>query len=150
MALTFEEALRREGLEKRRFQVCKADGDSRLVFGWANVAVSREGEPVVDLQDDMIEPEELEQAVYDYVLDFRDGGEVHDPARRKRARLVESCMFTAEKLAAMGLPQGAVPLGWWVGFHVDDDETWEKVKNGAYRMFSIEGMALRTPLEGGA
>lgn len=145
MPLTFHQALRLEELKKHRFQVYKTDGDRRLVFGWANVSVTREGQPVVDYQDDMIDPEELEQAVYNYVLDFRTGGEEHDPARRGKARLVESCMFTEDKLAAMGLPQGTVPLGWWIGFYVDDDETWEKIKNGSYRMFSIEGVAQREP-----
>ncbi|MCI8806493.1 MAG: hypothetical protein HFE59_11595, partial [Clostridiales bacterium] len=33
--------------------------------------------------------------------------------------------------------------GWWVGFHIDDAEVWEKIKNGEYRMFSIEGTAVR-------
>lgn len=148
MPMTFRQALEAEAIKKQRFQLAKADGDRRLVFGWANVTVTREGQPVVDLQEDMIAPEELERAVYDYVLLFRTGGEEHDPARRKKARLVESCVFTADKLAAMGLPEGTVPLGWWVGFYVDDDETWEKVKNGEYRMFSIEGIAQREPVEG--
>lgn len=146
--MTFHQALRAQALKKQSFRLAKADEDQRLVFGWANVTVTREGQPVVDLQDDLIEPEELEQAVYDYVLEFRCGGEEHDPARRQQARLVESCMFTAGKLEAMGLPEGSLPLGWWVGFYVDGDEAWEKIKNGGYRMFSIEGTARREPVEG--
>lgn len=147
MPLTFQQALEIEEVKKHRFQIYKADEDQRLVFGWASVAVTREGQTVVDLQDDIIQPEDLEQAVYDYVLQFRDGGDEHDPARRKTARLVESCVFTAGKLSAMGLPEGSVPLGWWVGFYVDDDSTWEKIKSGEYRMFSIEGRGVRQPVE---
>jgi hypothetical protein len=93
----------------------------------------------------MIDPDELESAVYEYVLDFRDGGEEHDPTRRQIARLVESCVFTPDKLKAMGLDSDAVPLGWWIGFYVDDDEAWEKIKDGTYRMFSIEGQGSRVP-----
>ena len=81
-----------------------------------------------------------------YVLDFRDAGELHDQGLRKKARLVESCVFTPDKLTAMGIPEGTVPLGWWVGFYVDDDETWEKIKNGTYTMFSIEGRGEREPV----
>jgi len=58
---------------------------------------------------------------------------------------VESCVFTEEKQKAMGLLPGALPVGWWIGFHVDDDEAWEKIKNGTYKMFSIEGKAVRVP-----
>ena len=61
-------------------------------------------------------------------------------------RLVESCVFTPDKLTAMGIPEGTIPLGWWVGFYVDDDEAWEKIKNGTYTMFSIEGRGERDPV----
>lgn len=128
------------------FHILKSDGDQRLVFGWANVSVTVDGKQVEDLEGDVIDPEELEKAAYAYVLDFRDAGELHDQGLRKKARLVESCVFTPDKLTAMGIPDGTVPLGWWVGFYVDDDETWEKIKNGTYTMFSIEGRGEREPV----
>lgn len=37
----------------------------------------------------------------------------------------------------MGIPEGVVPEGWWIGFKVTDDEVWEKVKDGAYPMFPL-------------
>ena len=129
------------------FHILKSDGDQRLVFGWANVSVTVDGEQVEDLEGDAIDPEELERAAYQYVLDFRDAGEMHDQKLRNKARLVESCVFTPEKLRAMGIPAGTVPLGWWVGFYVDDDEAWEKIKDGTYTMFSIEGRGEREPVE---
>jgi hypothetical protein len=43
-------------------------------------------------------------------------------------------------------PDGALPIAWWVGFKIEDDETWERVKNGTYQMFSIEGKATREPI----
>lgn len=131
------------------FAVFKTDDDERLVFGWANVAIRTDGEQIEDLQDDIIDTEDLEAAAYEYVLNFRDCGEEHIPEFRKKARMVESCVFTKEKMAAMGIPEGIVPEGWWIGFRVDDDEAWEKVKNGTYRMFSIEGKATRVAVEGG-
>ncbi len=125
------------------YNILKSDDDKRLVFGWASVSFRENGELLEDLQGDSIEPEDLEAAVYEYVLNFRDGGEEHIPSLRKKARLVESCVFTEDKQKAMGIPAGTLPGGWWIGFYVDDDEAWEKIKNGTYQMFSIEGTATR-------
>ncbi len=124
------------------FTILKSDG-KHLVFGWASVSITLNGEPLCDRQNDIIDPDDLETAAYAYVLDFRDGGEEHNTHLRKRARLVESCVFTEEKQKAMGIPPGVLPVGWWIGFHVDDDEAWEKIQNGTYKMFSIEGTATR-------
>lgn len=131
----------------QQFNIMKTDDDKRLIFGWASVAIKKDGEQVVDYQNDIIDPEDLEEAVYKYVLNFRDGGEEHIPNLRKKARMVESCMFTKEKMQAMGLPEGIVPEGWWIGFYVDDDEAWSKVKDGTYQMFSVEGQGIREEIE---
>jgi hypothetical protein len=47
----------------------------------------------------------------------------------------------------MGIPAGTVPLGWWVGFRVTDDEVWKAVKDGRYRMFSVHGRGTRKALD---
>ena len=133
--------------KENTFTITKTDSDKRLVFGWANIAIRKTGEQIKDWQRDMVDPEDLEEAVYKYVLNFRDGGEEHVPTLRKKCRLVESVMFTEEKLKAMGIPLGTVPLGWWIGFYVDDDEAWEKIKSGHYKMFSIEGKGKRQVVE---
>lgn len=125
------------------FQIMKSDDDKRLIFGWASVAIRKDGTQVVDHENDMIDPEDLEPAVYDYVLEYRDGGERHNPNLRKKARMVESVIFTKEKMKAMGIPEGTVPEGWWIGFKVDDDAAWDKIKKGIYKAFSIEGTAIR-------
>lgn len=132
---------------KKSFTIYKADEDKRLVFGWASVAITVDGEELEDRQHDMIEPEDLEEAAYEYVLNFRDTGEEHLPGYRKKGKLVESCVLTAEKQKAMGIPEGTVPVAWWIGFKIEDDDTWERVKNGTYKMFSIEGKANREPIE---
>ncbi len=131
------------GIKNPGFLILKSEGDKRLVFGWASVCVSVNGERIRDKQDDIIAPQELEAAAYEYVLGFRGAGEEHLPGKRQKARLVESCVLTEEKQRAIGIPVGTVPVGWWVGFYVDDDEAWEKVKDGTYKMFSIEGTASR-------
>lgn len=118
--------------------------DQRLVFGWANVALTAAGHQVVDAHRDMIDPDVLEKAAYDYVLKFRDAGQMHSGG--SVGRLVESFMVTPEKLVAMGLAADALPVGLWVGFKIDDADVWAKVKNGEYPMFSIQGRAIRKPV----
>ena len=129
------------------FEVYKADEDKRLVFGWASIAITVDGTELEDRQHDMIDPEDLEDAAYEYVLNFRDTGEEHLPGYRKKGKLVESCVLTKEKQKAMGIPEGILPVGWWIGFKIDDEDTWQRVKNGTYKMFSIEGKAQREPVE---
>ena len=106
-----------------------------------------DGEQLEDRQHDIIDPEDLADAAYEYVLNFGDTGEEHIDSLRKKGKLVESVVLTREKQAAMGIPEGVVPEGWWIGFKIEDDDAWEKVKNGTYRMFSIEGTATREPVE---
>ena len=136
-----------ESSHENEYTVMKTDDDKRLVFGWASISITVDGEQLEDRQQDMIDPEDLEEAAYEYVLNFRDTGEEHISTMRKKGKLVESCVFTAEKQKAMGIPEGTIPVGWWIGFKIDDDAAWEKVKNGTYRMFSIEGRANREPVE---
>lgn len=127
--------------------VVKSDGDQRLVFGWANVAVRVDGEQIVDWQQDMIDIAELEKAAYGYVTEFGTAGEMH--RRGGVGRVIESIVFTKEKAAALGIPPDIMPEGWWIGFQITDDVVWERIKKGEYSMFSIEGTAVREPVEGG-
>ena len=129
------------GVIKGRVAITKVNDEKMLAFGWANVAVTADGEVIEDWQKDIIEPEELENAAYQYVLLYREGGEMHE--RGGAAVLVESVVFTEEKMKAMGIPEGTLPVGWWIGFKVTDEDVWKKVKNGEYPMFSIEGDAER-------
>ncbi len=130
---------------KCRFEIKKFNNDQMLAFGWANVAVRASGEQIEDWQEDIVDPEELEKAAYQFVELYREGGEMHE--RGGAAVLIESCVFTKEKMAAMKIPEGTLPEGWWIGFKVLDPDVWEKVKDGTYSMFSIEGEAVREKVE---
>ena len=132
---------------KSSFSITKADDEKRLVFGWALVSARSDGEKIIDSQGDIVEQDDLEEGAYEYVLNFRDAGEEHIGSMRKKARMVESVVFTEEKMRAMGIPPGTIPVGWWIGFYVDDDTTWERIKDGTYKMFSIEGKAMREPVK---
>lgn len=126
------------------FKIAKSIEDKRIAFGWASIVKDEAGNDLVDLSDDIIEPDTLENAAYEFVKLYREGGEMHE--RGGCATLVESIVFTPEKMSAMGIPDGTLPTGWWIGFHVTDDEVWSKVKSGEYPMFSIEGEAVREPV----
>lgn len=128
---------------EKQFEILKKDNDRHLVFGWASIAKDKNGEMLVDYQGDMIEPEELEKAAYNYVLKYRNTGEGHNPELREKGKLVESMVFTKEKQESLGIPEGLLPEGWYVGFYIQDETTWERVKKGNYLMFSIEGTGKR-------
>ena len=125
-----------ESVVKSKFKVTKSNEDKMLAFGWANVSIDRAGNQVEDWQGDMIDPEDLEEAAYQFVKLYREGGEMHE--RGGVATMIESVVFTEEKMQAMGIPPGTLPIGWWIGFQVTDPDVWEKVKDGTYSMFSIE------------
>lgn len=131
------------GTLKCSFKVAKSDNEQRLVFGWASVAERKDGDTVVDWQEDIVEMEELEPAAYDFVQFYREGSDMHERGGLDIAVLIESMVFTKEKISLLGIPENTIPLGWWVGFRVTDDDVWAKVKDGTYKMFSIEGQAVR-------
>lgn len=130
---------------KSKFKIQKSDDEKKLAFGWANVSLTESGEQIVDWQQDMIDPGSLEQAAYQFVELYREGGEMHE--RGGAAVLIESMIFTEEKMQLLGIPEGTLPVGWWIGFKVLDDDVWEKVKDGTYSMFSIEGEAERVKVD---
>ena len=134
-----------EDVLKGCFKIMKSDDEKMLALGWASVSMRINGEVIEDWQKDIVEPEELERAAYEFVLLYREGGEMHE--KSGAAVLIESVVFTEEKMRAMGIPVGTLPIGWWIGFKVLDKDVWEKVKDGTYPMFSIEGEAERVEAE---
>ena len=125
-------------------KVLKFDTERQYVFGWASVAIAKDGTQVEDLQGDMIDVEELEDAAYAFALEFRDTGAMHKGDAI--GKMIESFVATPDKLEAMGLAPDALPQGWWVGFHVQDVQAFGKIKKGDYQGFSIQGSALREPI----
>lgn len=128
----------------------KFDTDKRQVFGWASI-VSVNGKPVVDRQGDLIDADEMEKSAYEYVIKSRRGGDQHrrtdDGQAFHASDMIESFVVTPEKKDRLGLPDD-MPVGWWVGFKVNDDDTWRKVKNGEVTGFSIHGKGKRIPVDG--
>lgn len=119
--------------------------EQKLVFGFANVTVQEDGTAPFDWQGDVIKTEDLEAAAYNYVLAHGLANQEHEYGT-ECGWLVESFMFTKEKMDILGIPEGIVPEGWWVGFYIPDPDVYAKVIDGTYNMFSIEGRAERIPI----
>lgn len=125
-------------LPDNAMQIAKINEDEQLVFGWASVSMTKEDQLVVDSHGDVIEPAELENAAYEFMLDFRKSGERHEGG--SVGEVVESVVITKQKAEAMNIE--APHTGWWIGVKIQDAETFAKVKSGEYEMFSIEGTAI--------
>jgi hypothetical protein len=120
--------------------ISKTDEERQMIFGWAYVTHDTEGNVNVDKSGDFIDAvEEIEKSAYDFVLNSRAGD--FDHTNLKSAEMVESMVFTPEKIEKMGLPAGSVPLGWWIGFHFADKADWEIAKTK--KAFSIHGKGTR-------
>ena len=126
------------------FDITKAKEDENLVSGWANVAVNADGSIPLDWQGDIIRPEVLEKAAINFMKDYRGSGVMHDGV--EQGTVVESIVFTKEKQQAIGIPEGTVPEGWFITVKVANDDVFKAVKDGKYKMFSIQGSAKRIEL----
>ena len=99
-----------------RVDITKKDEEKQYVFGWAKIAVDENGNQLVDRQNDLIDPEELEQTAYTYVEFYREAGEMHE--RGGAGVLIESIIFTKEKMKTLGIEEGTLPEGWWKKAHI--------------------------------
>ena len=127
-------------------EVVKADDDRRQVFGWASVAFTADGEQVVDSHGDVIDEVELEAAAYDFLRSGGWSGDEHSD-QTPFSLVIESVVMTRDKQAAMGIADGTMPVGWWIGVQITDADLWEKIRAGARPAFSIQGTAWREDVE---
>lgn len=128
---------------RTNFEVKKIDEELGIVFGWASVSQQADGTLVFDHEGDAIFPEELEKAAYDFNLEVRKATDSHDMKTLGVGNLCESMVFTKDKQAKLGI---TLPIGWWVGFKVNDDLRKKVRDTGERAMFSIGGRALRTEI----
>lgn len=142
-----------------RGEISKVDVVKGQFFGWASVA-EIDGVEVVDRQGDIVPINEIEASAYTYVIESRKGGDMHARVSKAMAGteplhtsdLIESMVFTPEKIEALGLPPNSIPLGWWTGFQarLDTPEGQRQIqdfKDGKRVGFSVHGMGERTPVE---
>jgi len=119
-------------------QILKADEEQRMVYGWASV-VTEKGEPVVDRQGDVIEPETLVKAVNGFMEHVRVGKEMHKGDQI--GAVIHSMPVTEEIGESLGIQSDRE--GWIVAFKVYNDDVWAKVKSGELAAFSIGGRAIK-------
>lgn len=140
--------VKKDDSEVALMEISKTDEDQRLVFGWAYQTHDKDGNLIIDKSGEYVEdPDELERAAYNFVIKSRAQGDMHKRSMANEqipvGTMVESMVFTPEKIEKMGLPKGALPTGWWTGFRVNDDDAWAAVKRGERKSFSIHGKAVR-------
>ena len=126
------------------FAIIRKDQAQQVVYGWASVSVD-DGELVTDLQGDQIEPDELEKAVTDFMLNYRaqeagGAGVMHET--EPKCEVIASLVTTPDIVKAFGLGAG-LPVGWILGLKVLDAETWKRVESGELKALSIQGSAER-------
>src|SRR6056297_1039302 len=124
-------------------KVLKTDEEQRMVWGWASV-VTEKGEPVVDRQGDVIEPETLVKAVGKFMEHVRVGKQMHNGDQI--GVVVHSMPITKEIGDSLGIQSDRE--GWIVAFKVYDDDVWSKVKSGELAAFSIGGRAVKEDYNG--
>lgn len=136
-----------EGAETKKgfdfsLPIVKLDLDKRLVYGWASV-VSENGQPLIDRQGDIIQPDELVQAAQRFISESRTALAMHEGS--PKGEVVESIVFTDDVQKALGINLGKV--GWFIVMKIHDDDVWAKAKAGELTAFSIGGKAKAKKVE---
>ena len=131
-----------------KFEPMIKDDSQHLLFGWAYVAVNKDGEQMIDHSGEFIKEEnfeDLENATYLFNIAYRDADIRHDCIAK--GQLVESIVMTKEKQKAMGIPEGSVPLGIWMGYFFEKDEDWNEIAKMDSPMYSLYGSAIKEEVE---
>ncbi|MBX9451370.1 MAG: hypothetical protein KL801_05820 [Mesorhizobium sp.] len=121
--------------------IAKIDTARRIVYGYASV-ITEKGKPVVDLQGDVIEADELHAAVDEFMKSVRTAKLSH--TTRQVGEVIHSLVLTKDIAAALGIDTGGRE-GWIVGMHITDDEVWKSIQSGTSGLgaFSIGATAIR-------
>lgn len=120
------------------FEFEKSDATGSFVRGWASV-VSKNGEPIIDAQGDLIDIEDLRKAAHAFVGNARAAKAMHSGA--PIGEIVESVIIDDDVARALGVSDGR--RGWWIGMQVNDAEVRKRVVSGELRSFSIGGRGKR-------
>lgn len=116
----------------------KTADDPELRIVWAEVFAPDRP----DAAGDFMTPETIREMAYEFMRKQELGNvdQMHDNKTTEGVQIIES--FIVRK----GDPD-FIEGAWVVAVHVDDDETWEKVKKGELNGFSLEALAMTEELE---
>lgn len=122
--------------------VLKADQAQQIVYGWAGQYLTVDGQPIEDLQGDVIEPDEIQKAAENFVKDYGTSGIHHEG--KSVGQIVASLVTTPDIVKAF-FPDsaGRVPVGWIIGVYYPDKKVFDRVVSGELPMFSVQGNADR-------
>ena len=120
------------------FEIIRKDDSQRMVYGWASV-VTKDGEPVVDLQGDIIEPEEMVLATTTFMKSERSAKKMH--SGNQIGQVIHSFPLTYEIAKSLGIE--TKDEGWLTGIYVESDAVWEGILSGDVTSFSIGGTGTR-------
>lgn len=145
--------LKAAGLVKSVSMVAKladTDDDQRIAYYVASVAEEADGTVVVDRQQDMISPDELERTAHNFLTQYRRIGDRHQRWGGV-GEVVASFVTTRELQKSLSSLPGAssirLPVAWVLGIHVTDEAIWQEVKGGTLEAMSIGGSAVRVEAE---
>lgn len=114
--------------------IAKRKDEDRLAFGWLYVTRRADGTRVIDHSQEFMHIDDLRPLAYQWVADSRKTRVMHI---EDAGTIVEMCVFDEDKKRALGIPEGIMPEGIWIGARIDNDDAWKGVRNGVFRMFSI-------------
>lgn len=121
-----------KNFERTSCEVAKVDDELGLVFGFA-IVCSKNGEPYVDLQDDIIPEESMLKAAAEFMTTERIAGDMH---KTRDGLVVFAFPLTAE--IAKSLDIQTTTTGLLIAIK-PSPEVLVKYKTGEYTGFSIGG-----------
>ena len=123
-------------------QILKFDDEQRIIYGFASV-VSVNGEPLIDLQGDVISASTMEKSATAFMLGTRKGLTMH--SGEQTTTIVHSMPLTKEIMNALGI--SCDKEAWAIGVKVHDEKTWQDAKGGRFTGFSIGGRARKVSID---
>lgn len=121
-----------------KFQVLKTYDEQRIVYGWASV-ITRNGNPVIDLQGEVIKSAELVRFTADFMESERTS--LHEHQGQRVGTVIHSFPIVDDIAKSLGLMSDRE--GWIVGVKVNDENVWKGIKSGELRGFSVGGSARK-------
>lgn len=129
----------------KRVAIEKADEEQQMVWGWAYLCKDENGQQIVDHGGDVVSMQEIQKAAEDFILSSRVGGVMH---KDQAGHVSQSVVVTDDLAQALGMM--TKKRGWLIGFKVTDPDTWDGVKSGKFKAFSIGGTATTEKIDAAA
>lgn len=124
-----------------KFFYISKGADEQILSGivMQGTPVELESNPYLDSQNDWVRMAELQKAAHSFMQNERRVFDVNHEGRDYEFPVIESYVIEQDDIMKFGveLKKGA----WILTLKIDNDEVWEKVKNGDLEGFSVQGTA---------